>query len=434
MPRVYILLLFLGLLLPEMVSAATLVECQKISPAHRPATESDLVVKNSTIPVGTCYNPAQAGVSVDELEAKEYLKSLPKQWAGGSTYDCKTYEDKNIDKLNGSFAMCMARFLKAYTAQYGPKSVRITSAYRSHDEQVCVCKGERGLCGRALPVGADGRPMGGSGVGHQYGTAMDIHPNNGNYGGFHQFALPFGVHFRRGMEDKPHVEPRTSDCGRYGTAPPGGYQSNLPATGGAYTTPSSGVADAIRKALGFQTAQPSVPQPSPIQPYAQTQPVLNAFATPSQTVPASGVGAIAITPASSDTSAIPSVGGGSENLFGDIIATSATGSTLADKLHELAFGVSTGGVTSGIPFIPLAINQDDRSDRAASTTGYAQLVATRTADIFTNTTFFDSGKTGYPISVNTLQQNDIVRVLASLRVALLTILDRLQPFYSQGNI
>jgi hypothetical protein len=38
-------------------------------------------------------------------QALSILKSLPRQWTGSSTYDCKTYEDKNNDKLAMSFAM-----------------------------------------------------------------------------------------------------------------------------------------------------------------------------------------------------------------------------------------------------------------------------------------------------------------------------------------
>jgi hypothetical protein len=38
-------------------------------------------------------------------QALSVLKSLPRHWAGSSTYDCKTYEDKNIEKLAMSFAV-----------------------------------------------------------------------------------------------------------------------------------------------------------------------------------------------------------------------------------------------------------------------------------------------------------------------------------------
>jgi hypothetical protein len=38
-------------------------------------------------------------------QALSILKSLPCQWAGSSSYDCKTYEDKNLDKRALSFAV-----------------------------------------------------------------------------------------------------------------------------------------------------------------------------------------------------------------------------------------------------------------------------------------------------------------------------------------
>ena len=46
--------------------------------------------------------------------ALEFLKSLPREWSGTSDHDCKTYEDKNIDRLSRSFSLSAARFLKAF--------------------------------------------------------------------------------------------------------------------------------------------------------------------------------------------------------------------------------------------------------------------------------------------------------------------------------
>src|SRR3989344_8347909 len=71
--------------------------------------------------------------------ASEYLKSLPRNWAGAnqlvhSDYDCRTYEDKNIDRLTLSFAMRAAAFLRAFRdvhEYYTVETVTITSAHRS---------------------------------------------------------------------------------------------------------------------------------------------------------------------------------------------------------------------------------------------------------------------------------------------------------------
>jgi hypothetical protein len=38
-------------------------------------------------------------------QALSIPKSLPRKWAGSSTYDCKTYQDQNIGKLAMSFAV-----------------------------------------------------------------------------------------------------------------------------------------------------------------------------------------------------------------------------------------------------------------------------------------------------------------------------------------
>jgi hypothetical protein len=75
-------------------------------------------------------------------QALSILKDLPRQGAGASTYDCKTYEDRNIDKLATSFAISAAAFLKAFVEVHG--AVTITSAHRTENEQACVCAGEKG--------------------------------------------------------------------------------------------------------------------------------------------------------------------------------------------------------------------------------------------------------------------------------------------------
>ncbi|MBI4067838.1 hypothetical protein HY413_00315 [Candidatus Kaiserbacteria bacterium] len=190
----------------------------------------------------------RAAVSDASITAKQYLKTLPRQFAGSSSYDCKTYGDKNIDRLDPAFAVCAATFLKAFTDSGG--KVTITSAHRSPQDQVCVCKGETGMCGRALPVDSSGRPIGGRGVGHQYGTAMDIRSGNASdadYSAMQNFARThpqFGIHFPFGMRDRPHMEPATARCST------GGYSvGNLSlterSTQGAATNASSGLLSSV---------------------------------------------------------------------------------------------------------------------------------------------------------------------------------------------
>jgi hypothetical protein len=52
-------------------------------------------------------------------QAADFLKGLPREWSGTSDHDCKTYEDKNIDRLSKPFAVSAASgaadlFLRAY--------------------------------------------------------------------------------------------------------------------------------------------------------------------------------------------------------------------------------------------------------------------------------------------------------------------------------
>jgi hypothetical protein len=147
-------------------------------------------------------------------QALSILKDLPRQGAGASTYDCKTYEDRNIDKLATSFAISAAAFLKAFVEVHG--AVTITSAHRTENEQACVCAGEKGPCaGRPRMVKTKkGRRVVRRGTSrHQRGIALDVRAGTGSedeYTCMHEFARfnpQFGVRFPLGMGDKPHMEP-----------------------------------------------------------------------------------------------------------------------------------------------------------------------------------------------------------------------------------
>jgi hypothetical protein len=156
----------------------------------------------------------QNGTERVELEALSFLKSLPREWSGTSKRDCRTYEDKNIDMLAGPFAVSSAGLLRAFVAVHG--SVTITSAYRSPEEQACVCEGEKGPCagrprvvkrkrGRHILKGGTSR--------HQHGIALDVRAGTGSDAEFacmHEFAQlnpQFGVWFPLGKRDRPHLEP-----------------------------------------------------------------------------------------------------------------------------------------------------------------------------------------------------------------------------------
>src|SRR5262249_1568859 len=115
--------------------------------------------------------------------------------------DCKTYEDKNIERLAVPFATAAAAFLDAYQQLHG----------------ACVCIGEKGPCaGRPHESKAkDGRRVVVRGISrHQLGIALDVRPGTGRVNEFvclHKFAQlnpPFGVYFPLGSRDYPHMELR----------------------------------------------------------------------------------------------------------------------------------------------------------------------------------------------------------------------------------
>jgi hypothetical protein len=153
----------------------------------------------------------------DGDRALEFLKNLPREWSGTSDHDCKTYEDKNIDRLSRPFAVSAARFLKAFVEVHG--EVTITSAHRTEEEQTCVCVGEKGPCaGRPRIVKKKKGKRTVSFVvrsvsHHQLGIALDVRAGTGSEDEFiclQEFAQlnpQLGVRFPLGKQDYPHMEP-----------------------------------------------------------------------------------------------------------------------------------------------------------------------------------------------------------------------------------
>lgn len=170
-----------------------------------------------------CWCPAQAeegsrkpSTSL-QRQALGFLKTLPREWSGWSNRDCKTYEDKNIDQLSAPFAISAAAFLSAFVEMHG--QVTVTSAYRSAQEQTCVCEGERGPCAgrpRVIKLKKKKRMIVRSTSNHQRGIALDVRAGTGSEDEFacmHEFARfnpQFGVRFPMGLRDKPHMEPATT--------------------------------------------------------------------------------------------------------------------------------------------------------------------------------------------------------------------------------
>jgi hypothetical protein len=131
--------------------------------------------------------------------AMAFLKTLERQWAGTFKYDCRTYEDKNLERLKRPLIEATAVFLRAFVATHG--SVTITSAHRTAREQACVCAGEiHAPCSRSKPSR------------HSYGTAIDVRAGAGTkaeYECMQDFAKKnpqLGIRFPFGMKDRPHME------------------------------------------------------------------------------------------------------------------------------------------------------------------------------------------------------------------------------------
>jgi len=163
------------------------------------------------------HDAPSAPIPRTEAEALAYLKGLPRMWSGTSRRDCKTYDDKNIDRLSPSFSMAAAGFLHTFVAVHG--HVTITSAHRTAKEQTWVCEGEKGPCaGRPRIVRAKKgrRLVKRSSSRHQHGVALDVRAGTGTDDEFaclHEFAQfnpQFGVRFPLGKRDRPHMEPAGS--------------------------------------------------------------------------------------------------------------------------------------------------------------------------------------------------------------------------------
>ena len=129
--------------------------------------------------------------------AMAFIKALEQQ-TPTLKYDCRTYEEKNIDRLKRPLIEATAVFLRAFVETHG--SVTVTSAHRTREEQTCVCAGEKGPCSRSKPSR------------HFFGWAIDVRAGAGTkaeYECMQDFAKKnpqLGVHFPFGMKDRPHME------------------------------------------------------------------------------------------------------------------------------------------------------------------------------------------------------------------------------------
>ena len=169
----------------------------------------------------------------------------------------------------------------------------------------------------------------------------------------------------------------------------------------------------------------------PMQPLAQAQPLTNAFMPPMPT----------INPTVTATSSGGDSGSGgqstyspgvSDSITGGIGKTTATGTSLADKLQELAFGISTGMATASGPYIPLIINPNDRGDATDATTSTTSAqFATSTGAIVTQNTFGQNPIYFTPDYSVFHGTGGFAEILARVRLVLTNMLAFLRPFNRQ---
>lgn len=398
MPFLAVMFLFVGF-----AHASTLEECvARFGKNSRPATADDAVVKNGQIKAGECYNPSTPGIKQSSEEAKQYLNTLPKR----PLSNCAPPTQENINKLNDAFAICAARFFQEYTKRYG--AVYITSAFRD---------GQPGTAANGSGQSANQCAGGVNGSNHTRGVAMDVNPaHDGMYAQLWHFARTnpqFGVCFPHLGSDRPHIILAGIDgsegakCAAQGVTRPcdgSGYDPNsIRSSAPDSLSPTARFANTIRQALGMQPAQQAYPaqQAFPSQPLAQSQSPLGSFNTlPTPLVNNSPIGTGVL----------------------------ATTSSVADRLEELAFG-NRATTTQSATSVPLVINPNDVGGVVSHVQNNQQTGVASIGGGITQSTFVwnDPGFQGQ----STVPQSTFQATLATLKTALLWLLDYLQPFRSR---
>lgn len=444
--RTSILMLLFLLLAPVLIAT-------NVHAATRPATEDDCKIiraaGGSCQPGVTPYDPATPGVSRSGADAKAELQKR-----------CPTCNFG--PQFNDKFAVCAAGYFNAFEKAYPGSSVRITSAFRSadHERKICV---NNPACGAQMN---NPNPK----SNHINGIAIDVWPSgsacSGGNGGsaaclaeFQKMwnfaranpALGVCFPFENGgppggsFRDRPHMILQGAGSGENGSCIRRGY-SNQQCTGGPPTTvntpapgatppantpPSTGLTDIFRQALGMPT-QTSALSPFAIQPFTQAASILNPFATQPATVAATPV---TTQPITSGVQASPTqLAGVSDQLLGGTNSTTATGTSLADKLEGLAFGTSNSGATSGTPFIPFFGDANDKSVDTSNVKATNDRYATGTAIVALPTTFTQQGmNTQYSYSQTITSNTAYARILENLRTVLTSLLNYLRPFSAQRN-
>lgn len=417
-------------------SGRSIAATQCPNPGERPATANDAVVKDGTLPIGTCYNPNTVGINQSAESAVSYLLSLPRS---GSALN-----NASITSLNSSFAMCAANFLKAFTGKYG--NVTITSGYRSSAYDAAMCRNNT-ACGALMN---NPNPMGN----HQKGLAMDVNAG-ANQTLMNQFAQQnpqFGVCFPfslggvtgAGKPDTVHMilagipgsEPNGAGCKGVTKACTGSNfnPNNIPAVVAApnantFIAPASpnqqipaGYCLANTNPLIYVpcSSAPQTAQPAPITSTAPASVAQGAAATTPTIVQTSP---LSVPTASSATS--------SANVFSNLLQTQplVLPSTASSAIQALNIVTNLGAAaSSSSAFLNQNLNSIVNDIVPGNATGtVAALVPTGTiADTWQSTFGAPSYATPTTVFASPFQQ-----ILGSLKSILTNLLSYLQSFGQQ---
>lgn len=199
-----------------------------------------------------CWKPSSKEAGADPGEAKQYLRTIlcPQD---GDNYGGKGAEG-TIQGLDGQFAVCAAKFLKA--AKQEGINVCIREGARTVEKQqqyvargVIACK-KGAMCE------------------HPRGIAIDVNvrPNVNDcksYARLHASGPSFGVHFYLKCKDAYHFVPMPGgSCNGGGVIQPQ-KDYDFPQYYSS-PTPTAGIANQFRQALGMQPSQIAQPAQQPI--------------------------------------------------------------------------------------------------------------------------------------------------------------------------
>lgn len=362
----------LGCLFFALFAYAPSGSAQEGSPrGTRAATQEDLEwMKWAGIPnpkVGMSVNPDDRFIGKTVGETKKWLAE-------------HAVQDAKVRCLNPQFAIKLKEFMEAV-----PGGVpKITSAYRGvNEQQNIINKGDGATRVRTACESY-----------HPWGLAADFNENKPSQTNWMRANAPKYGFNTIGAWDPNHIQwpVRTGQCGTCQADGPDGMLQ-------ASASPSSGLASAIRSALGMQPQQPAQ-QPIASQPLQTGQSPLNAFGT--------------------TTLATPIVTG---------TTTTTPGNSIADRLEDLAFGQQPTSTTQGATSVPLVITGTAIGGIVSSN----NQISSTTTPTYSGTPIqqtFTSSDLSWQPTPNT-SQSTFQQTLAILQKALVHLLSYLKPFGGQ---